>query len=120
MSKGLLIIAHGSPRQEANEEFVGLVKKVKAKLPAYQVWHAFLEKYKPTMEEGVDLLISQGVDDLLILPYFLGKGLHTTKDIPAMIESKKKCHPKIRFKSTLPLGSQPEMLELILRLMIDP
>lgn len=119
MKRGVLLIAHGSPRQEANEDFVALTSKVQSRLPDHLVQHAFLDCTHPTIPEGIDLLVDKKVDEIVVLPYFLVSGRHTVQDIAALVDGKKKEYPSVRIDLKQPVGSSPEMLELILRSLQD-
>lgn len=115
MKKALLLIAHGSPRQEANDDFAGLAKQVQERAKGYIVQHAFLDCAQPNIPEGIDQLAKKSATNITILPYFLSKGKHTTSDIPLIIEQKEKQYQKIRFTIKPALGTLPEMEDLILR-----
>lgn len=112
--KGLLIIAHGSPRKEANEEFVSLVSKVRSQTQDCLIGHAFLDCTQPDIPHAIDSLEKNGAKEITILPFFLVHGQHTAEDIPRIVEDKKKAYPKVTFKILEPIGSWPEMINLVL------
>lgn len=117
--KGLLLIAHGSSRKEANEEFILLVSKVQSRLPDHLVQHAFLDCATPTIQEGVDLLIGKQACEIVVLPHFLVSGKHTIFDITKIVDAKRKGHPAVKFDLKPPVGSSAEMIELILKMIQD-
>ncbi|MDO8519900.1 MAG: CbiX/SirB N-terminal domain-containing protein [Deltaproteobacteria bacterium] len=112
--RSLLIIAHGSPRQEANEEFIQLVQKVRNQVLDTIVQHAFLDCAKPDIPHGIDLLEKNGTKEITILPFFLVHGQHTAQDIPRIVNDKKKAYPDLNFKILEPIGAWPGMTDLIL------
>lgn len=116
LSKGLLIIAHGSPRKEANDEFIDVVAHVAARLPVHLVQHAFLDCASPKISEGIDLLADKKVSEMTILPYFLVAGKHTAQDITLIVDKKRHEYPNIQITLTPPIGTSPSMIEIILKI----
>ena len=86
--KALLIVAHGSRRDNSNDEVRALGHSV-AQHPANdydRVACAFLELAEPSIPEGLTALMDEGATDITVLPYFLSAGRHVTEDIPAEVE----------------------------------
>ncbi|MBX2870231.1 MAG: CbiX/SirB N-terminal domain-containing protein [Acidiferrobacterales bacterium] len=94
--KSLLVIAHGSRRQESNAEVLALRHKIAARSPSFSlIEHAFLELASPTIIEGAEKLIAAGATEILALPYFLVAGQHVVADIPNEIAKLQALHPKV-------------------------
>ena len=89
----VLILGHGSPVKEANETLHRVAEAVKVKGNYNIVQPAFLQFEHPNFSEAVDILVKQGVDKIIVQPYFLYMGAHVTKDLPFEIETAKKRHP---------------------------
>lgn len=87
MKRGLVLVAHGSRRASSNEE----VRRVAAQLAAqagerYQMVHAaFLELAEPLIPAGVQCCLDNGMEEVVVLPYFLSAGRHVVEDIPAEV-----------------------------------
>ena len=114
--KALIIIAHGSRRQEANNEIVNLTNSVE-KIAGNEyglVAHAFLELAKPTLLQSIENVINQGATDITIMPYFLNSGNHVTRDIPKILETAQKKYPDCTLRMAAYIGMIEEMPELIL------
>ena len=89
--RGLVLVAHGSRRESSNEE----VRQVAAKLAEqagpdgsgrYQMVHAaFLELAEPLIPAGVQCCIDNGMEEVVVLPYFLSAGRHVVEDIPSEV-----------------------------------
>ncbi len=85
--RALVLVAHGSRRESSNEE----VRRVAAQLAEqagerYQMVHAaFLELAVPLIPDGVQCCIDNGMEDIVVLPYFLSAGRHVVEDIPAEV-----------------------------------
>lgn len=113
--KTLLLIAHGSRRQESNDEIRRLAEKLRARVGARfdAVGHAYLEIAEPSIPDGIEGLIAQGATEVVVLPYFLAPGTHVREDIPAIMEAKVKEHPGVRIHATPFLGSAPGLVDVL-------
>lgn len=115
--KALLIIAHGSRRQQSNEEVINIANKIKAyKQHDFDIVEpAFLELARPLIAEGIEQCVKSGAKEIVVSPYFLNSGKHVTEDIPNIIAEVKAAHPDIIIEVTPHVGSSPIMLDLILK-----
>lgn len=113
----LIILAHGSRREESNLEIKELARKVNAlKKSNYNlVDYAYLEIASPSLPEAIDNNIIKGALNITIFPYFLNSGNHVMRDIPGMIEKAKKKYPDCLFKTSACIGMIEDMPELILQ-----
>ncbi|MBU3070381.1 CbiX/SirB N-terminal domain-containing protein [Aestuariicella sp. G3-2] len=87
--RALIIMAHGSRRTEANEEFFNLVKKVGQTASGENgryslVLPALLEQAPPTLLEACRSL-PDSITDIDVYPLFFNQGRHVEKDIPAQV-----------------------------------
>lgn len=85
--KQLLIVAHGSRKESSNNEIRSLSEKVSGELSSNvnKVSVAFLELASPSIQEGIDDCFNSGVEEIIVLPYFLAGGNHVLEDIPREI-----------------------------------
>lgn len=114
--KSLLIIAHGSPRKQANDEIIKLAKKIRARKPRpYVIQHAFLDCASPNISQGIDLLAQKGLKKITVLPFFLVSGKHTQIDIPKILKEKRKQYKEITIHLKKPLGQFSEMIDWIVK-----
>ena len=94
MSHALLIMAHGSRSEQANDEFRALVDKVAQQLPDYSaVLPCFLELARPSLNEALQQLAHQPVQQVQLYPLFFNRGKHVGRDIPAQIEEARQRFP---------------------------
>jgi sirohydrochlorin ferrochelatase len=110
---GVIIIDHGSRREAANEMLFDVITQYRETAGAEIVEGAHMELAKPTLEDAVEACISQGACCIVVHPYFLAPGRHSTGDIPAMVADLAKIYSKIRFCVTKPLGIAPQLAEVI-------
>lgn len=114
--KFLLLIAHGSRSQSANDEIRRLARHV-ADLDEndYQaVLPAFLEMADPDIPRGIAECVEQGATRIVVVPYFLAGGNHVTRDIPRVIARARSELPQVEIVISRYLGSSDAMANLLL------
>ena len=109
----LLIVAHGSRREKANQEIVELSQKLAAKVNFDAVGAAFLELAAPSIPHAIDNAITAGASRVTLMPYFLSAGRHVEEDIPAIVDAARAKHPRIDIVLTPYLGQSKTMLDVI-------
>ena len=115
MSNALILISHGSPRAQANEEFLSLVEQV-AHMVAEQyslVSGAFLGSTTPDIATAINDVIAQGATNICVLPYFLNSGVHVAKDVPAIIEQQQQNNPHCTITLLPCFGLDPNIAGLV-------
>src|SRR5687767_5044143 len=75
MNKALLLIDRGSREPEAKEELAQLCTMIRDESEYAYVDHCFLEVIPPYIEEGINKCISNNVDSITVMPYFLYPGM---------------------------------------------
>ena len=114
--KFLLLIAHGSRRENANDEIKLLAERV-AGLESNDydgVMTAFLEMAEPDIHQGIRECIEQGASSIVVVPYFLAGGNHVVKDIPGEIACALAGDPLVDIRISRYLGSSDAMADLVL------
>ena len=84
---GVILCGHGSRDPKAVKEFIGLVDKIKAKIPNVPVVFGFLEFNRPIIRDALDELRDSGVERVIALPAMLFAAGHTKNDIPAVLNN---------------------------------
>ena len=110
---GLLVVGHGSRRPEANAVLEAVADAVAARLPDYLVRAAFLEIARPTVGEGFDALVAAGAGQVVVHPYFLYPGSHTSSDIPGLLAAAGTRHPGVTWTLTAPLNLDERIVEVV-------
>lgn len=112
--QALLLIDHGSVRSEANDLLAQVAHMLKEMSEFDIVCHAHMELAEPTIQQGFDACVAQGAGEVIVHPYFLAPGRHSTSDIPRMVAVAATRHPQVRYRITEPLGLHAKIGELIL------
>lgn len=113
--KSLLVVAHGSRRQESNSEvrqIAGQLRTLESQFDRIDC--AFLELAEPSIPDGLRQLIEAGVDHVVVLPYFLSAGRHVTTDIPNEIDIVRKQYPAVAIHLAPYLGMAPGITSLLM------
>tara|TARA_B100000315_G_scaffold215253_1_gene214452 strand:- start:5331 stop:6323 length:993 start_codon:yes stop_codon:yes gene_type:complete len=114
MKKGFLIVAHGSRKDDANQQVKNLVNELRNYFQSNMFEPAFMELASPTIEDGIKALAKKNMDQLVAYPYFLFKGMHFSKDVPNFIqEIINKLEKKVDFKMLDPIGQHPKITDLV-------
>ena len=115
--KVMLLIAHGSRKQAANDEIGELAARVQALAgDSYAaVLPAFLEIAEPDIHQGIERCVAMGATEIVAVPYFLAAGKHVVRDIPAELECARAGHPDVRIEVAAYVGGHETMPDLVLR-----
>jgi len=114
MPRGLIIIDHGSRRDEANVMLEKMALQVQS-MTSDRVYAAHMELASPSLSEAFDRAVSEGADEVFVFPYFLSPGRHSREDIPRMCREAATHHPGIKWHCSGPIGLDRMMAELIVR-----
>jgi len=114
LKKTILIVSHGSREASANREFIRLVAKFRARHPNWKTAHAYLDVVEPSIPQALEKLVTTMTHGTInVLPYFLFRAKHVKKDIPQILKTFHKDHPKIRLRLAKPLGTDPRLLDIL-------
>ena len=114
MRRGLVIIDHGSRHDGANDLVRRVAEQVRARRPDWRVEHAHMEISSPTLADAVQACVTAGAEEIVVHPYFLGRGRHTSESIPALVEAVSALHPDVAIRVTAPLGPHDTLVDLVL------
>lgn len=112
----LLLVAHGSRRQQSNDEVTLLAEKLKTYCSDQYpiIYAAFLELADPLIPQGINLCIDDGASSVIVLPYFLNSGRHVVEDIPDIVNATIKNFPGVEVKIAQHLGASELMMKLLI------
>lgn len=113
MKEGIIVLGHGSRREDANSEVKQITAKLKEKNPQNLYQTAFLEFCKPSLVDAIEEFVESGVGKIIIVPMFLTVGNHMHRDIPGKILRLKTTYPEIKFVFAKHLGPDPKIVEIV-------
>ena len=113
--KAVLLIDHGSRRDAANEMMNCMANLVQAMAgPDVVVRYAHMELCDPSISDGVRACVDAGATELIVFPYMLSPGKHSTGDIPRMVAEAAAPFPALAVRVTSAFGVHEKLAELIL------
>lgn len=114
--KAILLIDHGSRRDEANEMLdcmAALVQRMAGR--DVVVRYAHMELAEPSIARGVEACVAAGATEIIAFPYMLSPGRHSTADIPRLVAQATRPHAGVTVRVTPAFGVESELGEVILR-----
>jgi sirohydrochlorin cobaltochelatase len=119
-TSGVLLVGHGSPEAIATAQFLHLAERAAAQLSTARWQPALLEHARPTIAEGIDLLVGQGVSEVALVPLLLFAAGHAKRDLPAHLVTAQALHPHVNFVYGRVLGVDQGMVRTCARLLAQP
>ena len=113
MTTALLLMAHGSRHDEANQDLFHAATMLRERGPYTIVEASFLELAQPGIEEGAARCVALGAQRVILLPYFLSAGIHVRRDLSALHLRLIERFPHVEFCLAEPLGRHPLLLEVV-------
>jgi len=111
----LIIMAHGSRKFEANQEFKQLTQAIAQREHGYAaVKPCFLELTTPTLSDAIEESVTEGHSQFDIYPLFFNQGNHVTKDIPRQMKQLEEKYPQCHFNRLEYFGLYKDLSEQVL------
>ncbi|MEM7412247.1 MAG: CbiX/SirB N-terminal domain-containing protein [Myxococcota bacterium] len=112
--KAILLVDHGSRREEANRALERVAEAVRDARPGVIVEAAHMEIAQPDVLAGVARCVEAGASEVVVFPYFLGPGRHTQRDMPELADAARRAHPNVAIRLAEPFGFDPRLVSLLL------
>jgi sirohydrochlorin ferrochelatase len=113
--KGILIVDHGSRKREANDMLRCMANLIQTMGgPDVVVRYAHMELADPDIAAGFANCVHGGASEVIVFPYMLSPGRHSTSDIPRMVADAAKNFPNVTFAVTPAFGVHEKLAELVL------
>jgi len=111
MRRGLLLIDRGSREEEVKEELQYICDKVKLRGNYYFSDYCFLEVVPPYIEDGIKKCLSQNIDALTIIPYFLypGRKVKAAVNMAVRLQSQ----TRIKFTISRPMTLHKSLIKIV-------
>ena len=106
---GILLIAHGSPREESNQDIRRVVESLRASKRYHFVEAAFLDCNEPDIAEGFRRCVAAHCGTVIAVPYFLHPGKHVALDVPRQLKAAAALAPHVSVLMTAYVGQSVEI-----------
>lgn len=110
----ILLVDHGSRRAAANEQLEAIAELIRAREPGRIVRTAHMEIAPPSIDDAVDDCVAAGARRIVVHPYMLAPGRHSTEDIPRLANEAAARHANVEILVSDPLGVHPKLAEVVL------
>jgi sirohydrochlorin ferrochelatase len=114
VSAGVVVFAHGSRVEPANEAVRAVARELARAGGFGHVEAAFLELGQPDLPAAVARLAAAGVSRVVVIPYFVTPGLHLERDLPRIVAAISRTYPDLDLEVTSPLDGHPLMTQVLL------
>ena len=85
MNNSVLLVGHGSKLSGSGDALNQVLEALRKKDPSTFFQAAYLEIHPPNIPEGIKLCLTQGADEVVVIPYFVQSGKHVVQDIPRIV-----------------------------------
>jgi sirohydrochlorin cobaltochelatase len=119
MNTAIILFAHGSRDPLWHAPLLAIRDRIQSQAPDVQVRCAYLELTEPDLPTCAAELIQSGIQQLRILPMFLGMGRHARTDLPELIAQLQTQHPAIQLDVLPALGENPDLIALTCQIALN-
>ena len=117
--KGIVLLGHGARNPDWAEPFHRIRAAIFERQPDARVEMGFLELMRPSLDESIDALMTQGVRQIVIVPIFMSAGRHIKKDLPLLAAAAMDRHAGLTISLADPVGEAPEVIGAMARYALD-
>ncbi len=109
----LILILHGSPREEANAPAIRLASQLEKSGRYGKVKVAYMECNEPAICQAIEECAHEEITRVIALPWFLHAGRHLVLDVPSLLADAAARNPNLEITITDPIGSSPRLSEAL-------
>ena len=113
---GIVLFAHGSRDPLWHRPIQAVAQRMAELTPEVPTRCAYLELTSPTLAQAAQELVALGVDQLTVVPLFLGVGKHAREDLPQLLQALRDQHPDVRVDCQASVGEQAPVVDLLARI----
>jgi sirohydrochlorin ferrochelatase len=110
----ILLVDHGSRRADANDQLETIARLIREREPGRVVVAAHMEIASPSVDDGIDECVAAGSRQIVVHPYMLAAGRHSTFDIPNLAAEAAKRYPGLSITVAKPLGVHEKIIDVVL------
>ncbi len=112
---GIIICDHGSRRAQSNDSLKDVAVRFASRFASdcQIVEPAHMELAMPDIAAAYAACVERGATHIVVLPLFLAKGKHWTRDIPSLTSQASAGFPGTTYQISEPLGIDDLLLDLL-------
>lgn len=109
----VILVDHGSTIDESNRLLVEIVEAYRRQSAWKIVEPAHMDLAEPTIATAFRRCVEQGAEFVIVMPYFLGPGQHSSQDIPRLTAEAGQAFQGVEHLVTTPLGLHDLLLRVV-------
>ncbi len=109
----VILVDHGSKVAASNELLLEIAEAFRAKFDWEIVEPAHMELAEPSIATAFARCVERGAGRVVVMPYFLGPGRHSSQDIPRLVKEAADQQPGVDHVVTAPLGLHDLLLQVV-------
>jgi len=109
----VILVDHGSTVDQSNRLLVEIVEAYRRHSGWKIVEPAHMELAEPSIAAAFGSCAQQGAELVIVMPYFLGPGRHSSRDIPRLAAEAGQAFPRLEYLVTAPLGLDEFLLRVV-------
>lgn len=113
--RALIVLGHGSRAVGAADNMEKVAAKLKERLDYEIVEICQMSGRGVLFPEVFDRCMEQGAASVLVLPYFLHRGVHILLDVPEMMKEKAEEYPGVRIVLGSNLGFDEALVDIMMK-----
>lgn len=107
----VLLVGHGSRSAAGRQAIFDLAAAYRSLQPARPVIPCFLELTTPSIADGVEACVRQGITEVVVLPVLLFGARHNKFDVTNELDAMQRRYPHMRLHYGAPIGITANILE---------
>lgn len=113
MRPAIILVDHGSREPAANAVLEQLAERLRIRLPERSIHVAHMEHGPPFLGDAIEACRAEGAREIIVHPYFLTPGRHSSQDIPRLVAEAAARVPELTLRVTEPLGVHEGIVDAI-------
>ena len=113
MQQAIILFAHGSRDPLWHKPIEAVAAAIAARDADTPVRCAYLELTEPDLPAAAAELAGLGLDQVAVVPLFLGVGRHVREDLPVLLEGLRQSHPGTQWRLQPPVSEDESLLDLL-------
>jgi len=110
----LVVVDHGSRLPESGTVLLRVVEAIRATGRYHFVAGAHMDLEQPSLHAALETCFSQGAERVVIVPFMLAPGRHSSEDIPRLAREAFPQAPEGQILVAQPLGDHPGVIQAVL------
>lgn len=109
----VILVDHGSKINESNQLLIEIVEAYRRSSDWAIIEPAHMELAEPSIAAAFGRCVDQGAELVIVMPYFLGPGRHSSQDIPRLTAEAARAYEGVDFLVAGALGLHESMLKVV-------